>query len=178
MKRLLSLAAEYWYLAAIAALMVLVLAQRAQVSDARTQAAQAREALANDRTTYAQAAKTQADEQRAIERTRQEDNERIRREANEQTAAADAAARAADASADQLRGRVAALVAASRRTGQNPNAAGRGPGQQDSAALDLLADVFGRTDGAAGIIAAYADKLDSAGSACERRADALTTVRQ
>lgn len=172
MKRVLGLLAEYWYIAAIGALLALVLIQRAQVSDGRTQAAQAREALANDRTTYAQAAKTQADEQRAIERTRQEENERIRREAKEQTAAADAAARAADASADQLRGRVAALVAASRRAGANPGAAGRSPGEPDAAGM--LASVLSRIDEAAGRYAAAADDAYVAGAACEAAHDSLS----
>lgn len=80
-------------------------------------------------------------------------------------------ARAAGAAAEQLRGRVAQLLAASRAAG-NPAAAGGGSPTDDP--IGMLADVLGRADQRAGILAEYADAARIAGQACERSYDALT----
>ena len=84
---------------------------------------------------------------------------------------ASAAARAADATADILRKRVADLVAASRHSttpsGSSPAGGGTDP-------LDLLAGLFSRADKAAGELAEFADAAHIAGLACERSYNALT----
>ncbi|KVE45477.1 DUF2514 family protein [Burkholderia sp. BDU5] len=80
-------------------------------------------------------------------------------------ARADAAA--ADGAAIGLRKQVAALVVDVRRAG----ASAAGPATGD--ALDLLADVLGRTDERAGELAKIADERGIAGQQCERSYDAL-----
>lgn len=77
------------------------------------------------------------------------------------------AGRARDA-AERLRQRVADLVAASRR----PAPAGSGQAAGDP--IGVLADVLGRADRRAGVLAEYADRARVAGQACERAYDALT----
>ncbi|MGS0974737.1 DUF2514 family protein [Burkholderia glumae] len=80
-------------------------------------------------------------------------------------AVADAAI--ADAAADGLRKQVAVLVTDVRRT----SASAGSPAAGD--ALDLLADVFGRSDERAGELAKIADERGIAGQQCERSYDAL-----
>ncbi|WP_423198693.1 MULTISPECIES: DUF2514 family protein [unclassified Cupriavidus] len=77
---------------------------------------------------------------------------------------------AADAAARELRARVTALVNASRAPGDTAAANG---GEAAGQAADLLVDVLGGIDGAAGDLAAYADEAHTAGEACERAYDAL-----
>ncbi|RQR48906.1 DUF2514 family protein [Burkholderia sp. Bp9126] len=77
---------------------------------------------------------------------------------------ADAAASAADG----LRRQVAALVADARRTIASTGGSSAGD------ALDLLADVLGRSDARAGELATIADERGIAGQQCERSYDALT----
>ncbi|MGU4696718.1 DUF2514 domain-containing protein [Burkholderia cepacia] len=81
-------------------------------------------------------------------------------------ARADAAAAAS--AADGLRKQVAVLVERAR----HPAAATGSPTAGD--ALDLLADVLGRADEAAGELAKIADERGIAGQQCERDYDALT----
>lgn len=80
----------------------------------------------------------------------------------------------ADAAADRLRERVAALIAAARRdsTGADPAAVSAGPAACPEA--DLLAVVLGRAVEAAGQLAAAADESRAAGAACVAEYDALT----
>ena len=80
-------------------------------------------------------------------------------------ARADAAAAAS--AADGLRKQVAVLV----ERGRYPAASTGGPSTGD--ALDLLADVLGRADDAAGEYARIADERGIAGQQCERDYDAL-----
>lgn len=80
------------------------------------------------------------------------------------------AGRARDA-AERLRQRVAQLVAAAR----NPTAPR--PGQAADDPIGVLADVLGRADQRAGVLAEYADRARIAGHACERAYDALTPAR-
>ncbi|WP_422649030.1 DUF2514 domain-containing protein [Cupriavidus sp. H18C1] len=79
-------------------------------------------------------------------------------------------ARAADAVAGRLRQRVADLVAAS-RNGGDPAATGGSSAAGDP--IGVLADVLGRCDRRAGILAEFADSAHVAGSACERAYGAL-----
>ncbi|MGT2453790.1 DUF2514 family protein [Cupriavidus basilensis] len=77
---------------------------------------------------------------------------------------------AAGIAAEQLRRRVAELVAASRAAG-NPGPAGAGQATDDP--IGMLAHVLSRADQRAGILAEYADAARIAGQACERAYDAL-----
>lgn len=113
---------------------------------------------------------------RAEEQRRTNAQAEIANEATKQAAAAAADAVAAGAAADSLRARVARLVAAT-RAASNSAAAGAGPGQPGGDPLDVLVDVLSRTDGAAGQLGDYADRLRVAGIACERSYDALTAKR-
>ncbi len=117
-----------------------------------------------------------ADQAKQIGDLRAERDEFGRRLAAQQEIATNAAkerdqARAdaaiADGAADGLRKQIAALVGNARRAG----AAAGSPATGD--ALDLLADVFGRADEAAGELARIADERGIAGQQCERSYDAL-----
>lgn len=81
-------------------------------------------------------------------------------------ARADAAAAAS--AADGLRKQVAELVARARDSGASTGGAATG------GAIDLLADLFGRTDEAAGEFARIADERGIAGRQCESDYDSLT----
>lgn len=74
----------------------------------------------------------------------------------------------ARATADSLRNQVAALVDRAKHPATTGN--GADPGQ----ALDLLADLFARSDDASGELAAFADQAVINGNECARRYDALT----
>lgn len=175
---MIALAARYWYVLVIAALMVPLGVQQVSVSNARQQAAETRAALASDRATYAQAAQAAETAQRAEESRRAESTRKTIEDAHAQLQTAqDDAARAAGA-ADGLRRRVAAYVAASRAAGNNPGASGRGPSVEGGDAIGLLADVLSRSDARSGELAAYADRLRVAGAACERWAGGLQLTVQ
>lgn len=73
----------------------------------------------------------------------------------------------AAAVAGQLRNRLAALAAQR----ANPPAVGQRPATDDP--IGVLADVLGRADNRAGILASYADAARIAGQQCERDYDAL-----
>ncbi|WP_081067003.1 DUF2514 family protein [Burkholderia multivorans] len=118
-----------------------------------------------------------ADQAHQIESLTNERNEFRRQLAAQQEIATHAAkerdqarrdAAAADGAADGLRRQVAALVADARRAG-----AAAGSPATDGA-LDLLADLFGRADEAAGELARIADERGIAGQQCQRSYDALT----
>jgi hypothetical protein len=143
-----------------------------RVSNAKAQTAAARTEFADYKAASEQAARKAEAAARARETELQEKTDAITAETKQQVEDATRAAAAADAAADGLRKRVSAIVAAD-RAGTNPRAAGRGKGQQDSDALDLLAGVYARLDGAAGELAAYNDRLKIAGIACERWAATL-----
>ncbi|EKS9915578.1 DUF2514 family protein [Burkholderia multivorans] len=117
-----------------------------------------------------------ADQARQIDDLTTERNEIRRQLAAQQEIATDAAkqrdqarrdAAAADGTADGLRKQVAALVADARRAAASAGSPATGD------ALDLLADVLGRTDDAAGELAKIADERGIAGQQCERSYDAL-----
>lgn len=112
-------------------------------------------------------AEARAEEQRR--NAAQKESDRVQAE-EIQRARADAAA--AGAAADQLRQRVAALVAAARESRGNPAAAFVGPPAEDAAGM--LADVLGRCVERVRVLAAVADDRGAAGGACERSYDALT----
>ncbi|MBR8303684.1 DUF2514 family protein [Burkholderia dolosa] len=123
------------------------------------------------RTTTAAAQKAQLEAvgaARAEEQRRTAAQSEIAKDANRQRTAALADAFAARAAAGSLQQRVDQLVAAAR----HPAAAAGSPSTGD--AIDLLANVLGRADEAAGELAEYADRARIAGQQCERDYDALT----
>ncbi|WP_316855673.1 DUF2514 family protein [Ralstonia mannitolilytica] len=129
---------------------------------------------AQEREGRARAVATASEAARAEEQRRIAEHKGIADAATKERDRAVADARAANAAADKLRARVAQLVAAS-RAASHTAAAGSGPGQPGGDPLDVLVDVLRRTDGAAGELGEYADRLKVAGLACERSYDALTT---
>ncbi|WP_414451522.1 DUF2514 family protein [Burkholderia sp. 22PA0099] len=92
---------------------------------------------------------------------------RIATDAAKERDRARADAAVADSAADGLRKQVAALVAEARRAGASAGSSATGD------ALDLLADLLGRTDERAGELARIADERGIAGWQCERSYDAL-----
>ncbi|MCF1370338.1 DUF2514 domain-containing protein [Burkholderia cenocepacia] len=104
------------------------------------------------------------DESDRIARQQQGNAENAAKQREQARAAADAA----DAAANSLRKQVAELVARAR------DPAAPAGGAATGGTLDLLADLFGRTDEAAGEFARIADERGIAGRQCERDYDALT----
>ncbi|WP_081086761.1 DUF2514 family protein [Burkholderia cepacia] len=104
------------------------------------------------------------DESDRIARQQQGNAENAAKQREQARAAADAA----DAAADSLRKQVAELVARTRDPAAPAGSAAAG------GALDLLAELFGRTDEAAGEFARIADDRGIAGRQCESDYDALT----
>lgn len=82
------------------------------------------------------------------------------------------AARAA-AARDGVQGQLAAYIAAVRRAGAQSDAPTGSARQSGADPLDLLAQLYSRSDGAAGTIADYADELAIRGASCERISDGL-----
>jgi hypothetical protein len=87
-------------------------------------------------------------------------------------AAARRDAAGAAVAAGRLRDQLAAFAAAHRGAAGHPAPAGSGPPAGDP--IGVLADVLGRADERAGILAVHADAARAAGLACERAYDALT----
>lgn len=111
----------------------------------------------------------------AVEAARAEEQRRtaaqmeIANDASNQRDQARVDAAAAASAADGLRKQVAVLVAA----GRCPAAvAGSAPAGDP---IGVLADVLGRADERAGVLASIADERGIAGRACERAYDALST---
>jgi len=85
-------------------------------------------------------------------------------------ARADAAGAAV--AAGRLRSQIAVYTAAARRAAGNPAAAGDSTPAGDP--IGVLADVLGRADKRAGILATYADAARAAGLQCERSYETLS----
>lgn len=97
----------------------------------------------------------------------------IAHDAQLQAGAASAAAARAATERDAFRVRLNAYLSASR--GAQPAAAASGS-TPAADPLGVLADVLGRADDRAKVLAAYADQSRIAGLACERSYDALTAA--
>lgn len=96
--------------------------------------------------------------------------------ANKAAAQARADAVAASAAASSLRKQLATYVAAHRGGAPRDPAPGSVSKSQPGAdPLDLLSELYSRSDEAAGDIAKYADQLRRAGGQCERDSDALNS---
>lgn len=139
------------------------------------------EAMQAERTSAALSAAV--DQVKAVDRARAEEQRRtaaqteIANVAKQDADTARADARAAGDAADRLRQRVDQLLAAA-RAAKDPGTAGGSQSQPSGDPLDVLVDVLGRSDRAAGILAAYADQLKVAGLACERSYDALIRTEE
>lgn len=126
-----------------------------------------------ERAALASAGRAAEAQARQVEQQRQAAMEQVKHDAQDQIDQADAAAAAARRTADGLRRDLAAYTARGRGAAGDPGAAGSGAGEQAADPLDLLADLFGRADDAAGALAGYADRLRITGAACEAAGDAL-----
>lgn len=174
MTKIFDLVPGWLWAIAVAVLLALLGVDTVRIADKKAALSEAIAATANLKTEYAQAAQKAEAEARAEEARRTEATKQVISDAQSQTAVAQTAALDAARAADGLRGRVAALIASSRASATNPGAAGRGPGQQGADALDVLGRVLSESDEAAGVVAAYADRLRIAGQACEAQYDSLT----
>lgn len=157
----------------IALLLAAVLGQRVQVSNAKANVARAQLAFSEWKTAAAENRILADRAQRTEEQRKQAVADKEANDANTKLARAHADAAVADAAASRMRGQLAAYIAAVRRASQDPASATGGARQPGSDPLDLLAQLYGRTDDAAGAISKYADNLAIRGAACERIGDGL-----
>jgi chromosome segregation ATPase len=160
-----ALLVRYWYLAAIAGLVAIIGVQQIRVSHAQNQLSDYKlEVAENDRLSEELARQESDRRQRAFD----EEAQRTR----EEKAALEAdVSRLADA-ADSLRNDLAEFRA---RTKPYPKTSNRGASEPGSDPIGVLAGLFERADQRAGELAEYAQRLRSAGSACERAADAIAS---
>lgn len=141
--------------------------QRHALKSARAEVLAARAEALGERTARQQEAAARSEEARRTARVQEAlDAEHQSR----QQALVDL--RRADAAARSLRERTEQLAAAARCAAGDPAAAAGGA--PAAAPADLLADMLGRLDGAAGELARYADDARIAGQLCERTYRALT----
>lgn len=131
----------------------------------------ARAELAQSRLDAARAQVKAVDDARIEEQRRTTAQTEIANDATKKLEGARADLAAANDVSGRMRQRIAELLAAGRTAG-NPAPAGAGPATDDP--IGMLADVLGRADQRAGILAEYADVARIAGQACERSYDALT----
>lgn len=129
-----------------------------------------------ERAAQAVAARAAEAEARRVEQARQTEIEKVTQDAHAQIDHANAAAAAAERTAGELRRDLAVFVAR-HRAAVDSGAADRGAGEPGAGALDLLAELLKRADGAAGELAGYADRLRVAGSACERAYESVRAAR-
>ncbi|MDQ0082958.1 putative iron-regulated membrane protein [Variovorax boronicumulans] len=157
----------------IALLLVGLLGQRVQVSNAKANVVRAKLEFSEWKTTAAENRILADRAQRNEEQRKQAVADKEAQDANSKLVQARADAVVASAAASRLRDQLAAYIAAVRRAGQDPSPATGGKGQPGADPLDLLAQLYGRTDEAAGAIGGYADDLAIRGASCERIADGL-----
>lgn len=143
------------------ALLVVAGVQQYRVMDAKGE-------LSDARAEWSEAARQAEARARSEEQRRQTAIEGIRRDAQDKIAAVAADAAAADDAAGRLRARVTEL---SRRPASCPGAAGGS--EATDTARDLLADMLGRLDEAAGGVAEFADRSRAAGLTCQFAYEAL-----
>ena len=156
---------------ALLALGTFAVVQRLELADARTALANEKTAHADDITRIANAALALADQRRRHDEQVQHDQEthdaeQLAKEQLLERRVADLAA-----SHSSLQQRAAALAAAAR--GPAPGPAAQCPCEAAGATADLLAGVLGRLDSAAGEIALYADQLRITGERCYADAESV-----
>lgn len=111
--------------------------------------------------------------QRIEQERRQTVNDKEADDASQKLVQARADVLIANAAHDRVRDQLAAFIAAVHRASQDPGAAAGGARVAGADPLDLLADLYSRSDEAAGAIAGYADELRIRGLAAEHIADGL-----
>lgn len=131
----------------------------------RVRNSNARTALAQHHVTTEKARASAEARERQIEAKRTRDVQEVANAAQNEINALEGQLADARAAADSLR---AAAASAARRTCSRPAAAAPSPGESDSDAIGVLADVLGRVDERTGVLAEHADRLRIAGLACER----------
>ena len=162
---MIALLVRYWYLAAIAGLISIIGVQQIRVSHAHNQLSDYKlEVAENDRLSEELARQESERRQRAFD-------EEAQRTREEKEALEVDVARLAD-TADGLRNDLAAFRA---RANQNPPPSDRSKSEPGSDPIGVLAGLFERADQRAGELAQYAQRLRSAGSACERAVDAIAS---
>lgn len=167
------LSPKAWAAIALAALLVFMGWQRIEISDAEKKTAEVRVDLADYKTTAAESAQLLTQSYRAEEGRRETSKQSEIDHEHIQTAAAQAATVVADAAAGQLRNQLTTYVAAVHRATTDSSPAGGSTSQRGADPLDLLAELYGGDDEAAGEIAQYAGRIGIAGATCERIADGL-----
>ena len=167
------LSPKLWIALAFVALIAVIGGQQARISNAKAATAEVRADLADLKTTAAESARLLGESYRAEEGRRETSKQTEIDHARTQTAAAQAAVVVADAAAGQLRNQLTAYVTAVHRATTDTSPAGGGSGQRSADPLDLLTELYGGADQAAGEIAQYAGRLGIAGATCERIADGL-----
>lgn len=157
---------------AAAVLAVLLAGQTFVAQRTATKLAEAREAHAQDRAAWADAAASSQAAERAREQAWTATNKDITDAYLHlaQQLAADRAA--ADAAGVRLHGAARATAARACPGRQDPATAGDGQAAGDAGFL--LAQLFEAADQRAGELAAFADRAHAAGRECEQRYDALT----
>lgn len=157
---------------AIAAALTLAGVQTVRLASEKADFAAAQTEWANTRADAARR-RTEAEAvERAEENRRQLEKDNAIKEALAKAAAANAALVRADRAAVSLRDSAAAAVARAREA--CGSAIPGSPGAPATDPAGVLADVLGRIDERAGILAGYADAARIAGQACERSYDSLT----
>lgn len=153
-----------WKLALLGVLLALLGVQTMRIAGLHTDAAEQQAAAAEVRMLADRAQRTE-EQRRAAAVTKEATDAQSRIVSLEDDL------RGARAAADGLR---AAAADTARRARAHTCAAAASPGQPGADPIGVLADVLGRADQRAGIVAEYADRLRIAGFGCEHSYDALT----
>ena len=141
-----------------------ILTQTYRLHSAQTEVATVKAARVQDQLTAKAAALKAQTEYRAEEQRRAQRQKEIADESEARVAAARADADAAASAAGGLRQRIAALAARGRAATCNPSAPASGAPAED--ALGVFADVLGRAEARARLLAQVADRAHEAGEIC------------
>jgi hypothetical protein len=160
--------------AAMGALCVLVGVQTVRLDHEKTDRALDQREFAIERANAAQAAAAEMAAYRAEEARRADAQKVIDDETRKRLATAQADAASAVVASRRLSERVAALVAAARGASANPSSPGLSAPTVDP--FGMLADVLGRADQRAGLLADLADRRGAAGQACVDFYNSLTVT--
>lgn len=144
--------------------------ERTRAASARTDAAKARQELAEYRATAAESGRLAERAQRTQEQIWRDRVNGVIQDGQKTIGVYRAAADRAGAAERKLRDQLADYRAAIRATSAAAGTASGGAPATDP--LDLLTDLFGRADSRAGDLARIADERGTAGTICERHADA------
>lgn len=162
-------AGKAWWLIVVVALFVVILGQRAQVSNAKAATARVQTDWSAQKAVDAEARilADRAREQRTAARQAAIDKESLN--GQKQVAALEADLAVARTDGERLR---SAIRATADRARIVPGTAGAGAGQPGADPIGMFADMLERADRRAEAVAGYADRLRIAGSVCERAWDA------